>query len=103
LALIFVQAWRLWSEGRPLELVDEALGDSVIESEVLKIVHVGLLCVQERAEDRPNISSVVLMLNGERPLPRPKQPAFYPHHEDFSSSTKCEFSSNDMSISLEAR
>ncbi|XP_014524210.1 G-type lectin S-receptor-like serine/threonine-protein kinase At4g27290 isoform X1 [Vigna radiata var. radiata] len=96
-------AWRLWSEGRPLELVDESVGDSVIESEVLKIVHVGLLCVQERPEDRPNMSSVVLMLNGESPLPKPKQPAFYPHHEDFSSSTKCEFSSNDMSISLEAR
>ncbi|RDY00481.1 G-type lectin S-receptor-like serine/threonine-protein kinase, partial [Mucuna pruriens] len=91
-------AWRLWSEGRPLEVIDESLCDSVIESEVLKIVHVGLLCVQERPEDRPNMSSVILMLNGERPLPRPKQPAFYPHQEDHSSSTKCEFISNQMSI-----
>ena len=37
----------------------------------------GLLCVQQRPEDRPNMSSVVLMLSGETLLPNPKVPAFY--------------------------
>lgn len=97
------QAWRLWSEKRPLELIHESLGDSLTLTDVLKVIHVGLLCVQERPEDRPSMSRVVLMLNGERPMPKPKQPAFYPHQES-SSSSKCEFSSsNGISISLEAR
>ncbi|RDX79842.1 G-type lectin S-receptor-like serine/threonine-protein kinase SD1-1, partial [Mucuna pruriens] len=39
--------------------------------------HVGLLCVQQRPEDRPDMSSVVLMLNGEKLLPNPKIPGFY--------------------------
>ncbi|XP_060669829.1 G-type lectin S-receptor-like serine/threonine-protein kinase At1g11330 [Ziziphus jujuba] len=39
--------------------------------------YVGLLCVQENAEDRPNMSDVVLMLSSEREcLSEPKQPAY---------------------------
>jgi hypothetical protein len=38
---------------------------------------VGLLCVQENTEDRPNISHVVLMLGNEDELPQPKQPGFF--------------------------
>ncbi|XP_072056331.1 G-type lectin S-receptor-like serine/threonine-protein kinase SD1-1 [Arachis hypogaea] len=68
-------AWRLWCEERPLELIDESLTDSVVatESEVLSIE---LLCVQERPENRPDMSAIVLMLNGEKPLPRPRDLLF---------------------------
>lgn len=87
-----------------MELIDDPLGDSVILVEVLRCIHIGLLCVQERPDDRPDMSSVVLMFNGERPLPNPRQPGFYPH-EVVSSSSKPELSStNEISISLlEAR
>uniref|UniRef100_A0A2N9H2X2 Receptor-like serine/threonine-protein kinase n=1 Tax=Fagus sylvatica TaxID=28930 RepID=A0A2N9H2X2_FAGSY len=48
-------AWRLWIEDRPIELIDDTVGDFTI-SEVLRCIHVGLLCVQKRQEDRPNMS-----------------------------------------------
>jgi len=67
----------LWSEGRALELLDEVLGEQCSTSEVLRCIQVGLLCVQQRPKDRPDMSSVVLMLNGDKVLPKPKVPGFY--------------------------
>lgn len=47
------------------------------ESEIIRCVHVGLLCVQEFMKDRPNMSTVLSMLSSEIvDLPPPKQPAF---------------------------
>ncbi|KAK7257255.1 hypothetical protein RIF29_31100 [Crotalaria pallida] len=70
-------AWRLWTEERALELLDEVLGELCTPSEVIRCIQVGLLCVQQRPKDRPDMSSVVLMLNGEKLLPKPKVPGFY--------------------------
>ncbi|XVE80253.1 hypothetical protein DITRI_Ditri14bG0124900 [Diplodiscus trichospermus] len=70
-------AWRLWMEARPLELIDNALGDTYNEDEVLRCINVALLCVQQRPEDRPSMSVVLLMLCGESILPEPKQPGFF--------------------------
>ncbi|XP_057750077.1 G-type lectin S-receptor-like serine/threonine-protein kinase SD1-1 isoform X3 [Arachis stenosperma] len=100
-------AWRLWSEGRQLELLDEALGERFTPSEATKCIQVGLLCVQQRPEDRPNMSSVVLMLNGEKLLPNPKVPAFYIERDTIPESDalleNC-MSRNEVSITvLEAR
>ncbi|GKB75731.1 hypothetical protein Tco_0942626, partial [Tanacetum coccineum] len=47
-------AWRLYKEGGSLEIVEPTLGESWYVSEVLRSIHIGLLCVQQRAEDRPN-------------------------------------------------
>ncbi|CAK9138693.1 unnamed protein product [Ilex paraguariensis] len=70
-------AWKLWREGRGLELMDSSAGDLNSPNEVMRCIHVGLLCVQEQAEDRPTMSTVVLMLSSETsPLPRPKNPGF---------------------------
>ncbi|KAL7244086.1 hypothetical protein ACSBR1_016339 [Camellia fascicularis] len=70
-------AWKLWSEGQGLELMDPILVQSCVASEVLKCIHIGLLCVQEDAADRPNMSFVVVMLGSDTViLPQPKQPAF---------------------------
>ncbi|OMO64993.1 S-locus glycoprotein [Corchorus olitorius] len=70
-------AWRLWKEGNGLELIDSAAGESYNANEVLRCIHVGLLCVQERAEDRPSMSTVVLMLNSEAAtMAHPKTPGF---------------------------
>ena len=94
----------MWNEERPLELVDESLGDSVIQAQVLRCIHIGLLCVQERPENRPNMSSVIHMLNDDKPLPRPRLPAFYPHQEDSSPINNEVCSENEVTISLlEAR
>ncbi|KAL4289710.1 hypothetical protein GQ457_14G010450 [Hibiscus cannabinus] len=70
-------AWRTWKEGKGLELIDPAVGDIYEAQEVLRCVQVGLLCVQERAESRPTMSTVVLMLNSETAtLAQPKTPGF---------------------------
>jgi hypothetical protein len=86
-------------------LVDDALGDSCTLSEVLRCIHVGLLCVQQMPEDRPTMSSVVLMLSGESLLPKPRHPGFYTdsHKTDSSSSKHTTYSTNEISITLEAR
>ncbi|XP_024977996.1 G-type lectin S-receptor-like serine/threonine-protein kinase At4g27290 isoform X3 [Cynara cardunculus var. scolymus] len=70
-------AWRLYREGKSLELMSPCLRDSCIVSEVERTIHVGLLCVQNLAEDRPTMSSVVMMLDDEGALPPPKEPAFF--------------------------
>ncbi|KAI3748616.1 hypothetical protein L6452_11827 [Arctium lappa] len=70
-------AWRLYIEGKGLELMSPTLCNSCIVSEVKRTIHVGLLCVQNLAQDRPTMSSVVMMLNGDGALPPPKQPAFF--------------------------
>ncbi|CAL5390612.1 unnamed protein product [Camellia sinensis] len=70
-------AWRLYNENRSLELIDEPQRDSCYLTEVLRSIHVGLLCVQQRPEDRPTMSSVVLMLGGEGALPQPRKPGFF--------------------------
>ncbi|GAA0146660.1 hypothetical protein LIER_43636 [Lithospermum erythrorhizon] len=52
--------------------------DSFAVSEVLRCVQVGLLCVQQRPEDRPTMASVLLMLDSESAvLPLPKRPGYY--------------------------
>ena len=94
----------LWTEQKPLQLIDENLDGRYNPSEVLRCIQVALLCVQQRPEDRPNMSSVVGMLGGENPLPQPKQPGFYMgtnSSEGENSSKKSEFySSNKVTITL---
>ncbi|KAH7660819.1 Non-specific serine/threonine protein kinase protein [Dioscorea alata] len=43
----------------------------------MRCINIGLLCVQEKPEDRPSMASVVFMLsNDDAPLPKPKEPGF---------------------------
>ncbi|KAK7400460.1 hypothetical protein VNO78_11668 [Psophocarpus tetragonolobus] len=70
-------AWKLWTEGNALELIDSSIDNSYSPSEVHRCVQIGLLCVQERAEDRPTMSSVVLMLSSDTAsMSQPKNPGF---------------------------
>ncbi|XP_058092023.1 cysteine-rich receptor-like protein kinase 44 isoform X2 [Magnolia sinica] len=70
--------WRLWSQGKPLELIDENLGGNYEPAEVLRCIHIGLLCVQQEATARPTMSSVLLMLDAYSvTLPAPLRPAFF--------------------------
>ncbi|XP_057738938.1 receptor-like serine/threonine-protein kinase SD1-8 isoform X2 [Arachis stenosperma] len=89
---ILYMVWRHWHEGTVLTLIDPSIGNSYIESDVIRCLHIGLLCVQEHAEDRPTMSSVIFMLNNEVPsLSYPKNPGFFArksHPETDSSSNK---------------
>ncbi|GLU23238.1 hypothetical protein SLE2022_392610 [Rubroshorea leprosula] len=70
-------AWKLWSKGQGMEMIEPLLLQSCVASEVLKCIHIGLLCVQEDPADRPTMSSVIVMLVGETiTLPKPAEPAF---------------------------
>ncbi|XP_061354611.1 cysteine-rich receptor-like protein kinase 10 [Gastrolobium bilobum] len=74
---LLAYAWRLWNEGKELEFVDPVLLESCLSYEVLRCMHIGLLCVQEDPELRPTMSDVVVLLGSESmALPQPRQPAF---------------------------
>ncbi|PON82238.1 S-locus receptor kinase [Trema orientale] len=99
------EAWTLMSEDRPFELLDKSLTSSCKSlHDALRCIHIGLLCVQQSPVDRPNMSSVVLMLGSQIELPHPKPPGYFMEMESMKgdySSTKPESSStNDMSITL---
>ncbi|KAI3986578.1 hypothetical protein MKX01_014116 [Papaver californicum] len=71
-------AWRHWNNGTALDLLDSVLKDNHSESEVMRCVHIRLLCVQEDAADRPTMASIVLMLNNfSTYLPVPSVPAVF--------------------------
>ncbi|KAK9215430.1 hypothetical protein WN944_007435 [Citrus x changshan-huyou] len=60
-----------------LELMDPILKQSCMGAELLKFIHIGLLCVQEDPAVRPNMSSVAVMLASDIVTrPQPTQPAF---------------------------
>ncbi|CAL5348479.1 unnamed protein product [Camellia sinensis] len=98
------KAWRLYEEGKSLELIDETLWDLRYQTEMLRSIHVGLLCVQESLEDRPSMSSIVLMLGNEATLPRAKQPGFFTARNvlqpSSSSSKEATTSANEITITL---
>lgn len=92
------QAWELWSEGRGMGLVDDELREfSPVEA--MRCIQVGLLCVQDQATDRPNMTAVILMLNGESELPQPKRPSFMFRSIEVQSNQSSVPSSNSVTNS----
>ncbi|XP_062077288.1 G-type lectin S-receptor-like serine/threonine-protein kinase At4g27290 isoform X2 [Humulus lupulus] len=102
-------AWTLWKEGSPLELIDKSVVEKCTQSEVLRCIHIALLCVQQRPEDRPTMSTVAVMLGSRNALPAPKQPGFFMEiskldQESSSKHNQESISANDFTITqLEAR
>ena len=98
-----MQAWLLWNETRALELMDSCLADSCVQSQVLKCVQVGLLCVQKFSDDRPAMSTVVFMLaNKEAMLPQPRQPGFFTERSsvDMHSTSRMAELHTDNSVTI---
>ncbi|XP_061964451.1 G-type lectin S-receptor-like serine/threonine-protein kinase At4g27290 [Populus nigra] len=92
-------AWRLWKDGKPLDLIEAFPGDSRNLSEVImRCINISLLCVQQHPDDRPSMATVVWMLGGENTLPQPNEPGFFKGSGPFgpsSSSSNIELSSNN--------
>ncbi|KAI5323028.1 hypothetical protein L3X38_032100 [Prunus dulcis] len=75
---LIAYAWRLWKAGKELEFVDPLLMESCTKTEVLRCMHIALLCVQEDPAERPTMSAVAVLLGSESvDLPEPKQPAIF--------------------------
>uniref|UniRef100_A0ACD5X5D5 Uncharacterized protein n=1 Tax=Avena sativa TaxID=4498 RepID=A0ACD5X5D5_AVESA len=71
--------WRQWRRGSVSRLLDccSASADGLQPQEMLRCIHVGLLCVQEDPQLRPGMEAVVIMLNSRSiTLPAPTAPAF---------------------------
>ena len=73
-----MQVWEHWETGTVVELVDPNMGGgSIPEDDVLRCIHIGLLCVQGDPAARPVMSSVVVMLGSNTvTLQAPSKPAF---------------------------
>lgn len=70
--------WEKWRAGSVAEIADASLGDLYPRAEMLRCVHVGLLCVQKEPALRPDASEVVLILHSQSTsLQVPSRPAFY--------------------------
>ncbi|XP_074272103.1 receptor-like serine/threonine-protein kinase SD1-8 [Silene latifolia] len=100
-------SWKQWREGKGTEMLDKSIGDKYSTSEVLRCIQVGLLCVQERPEDRPTMGSVVPMLSCESAiLAQPKLPGFCmgsnPNETSSSSSNKYDesFTVNQVTVTM---
>ncbi|XP_039139965.1 receptor-like serine/threonine-protein kinase SD1-8 isoform X1 [Dioscorea cayenensis subsp. rotundata] len=97
--------WNSWKEGNSLQMVDESIGYSYPMNEVMRCINVGLLCVQNHPEDRPLMSSVILLLSSDNTLlPYPKEPGFaarrVPHQMETTSSKPYSSSINGITVTL---
>ncbi|KAL4563105.1 hypothetical protein LXL04_027138 [Taraxacum kok-saghyz] len=74
-------AWKSWRDGRASSLIDSTLRDgSDSIRDMIRCIHIGLLCVQEDVTERPTMASVVLMLSSfSLTLAVPSEPAFFMH------------------------
>uniref|UniRef100_A0A1J3I947 Cysteine-rich receptor-like protein kinase 37 n=2 Tax=Noccaea caerulescens TaxID=107243 RepID=A0A1J3I947_NOCCA len=68
--------WKRWVEGKPEIVIDPLLVEHQ-RNEIIKLIQIGLLCVQENAAKRPTMNSVIVWLGSETvTIPLPKGPAF---------------------------
>ncbi|XP_020873350.1 cysteine-rich receptor-like protein kinase 13 isoform X2 [Arabidopsis lyrata subsp. lyrata] len=91
-------AWRLWRDGAPLELVDPIISENCPTEEVIRCIHIALLCVQENPTDRPDISIIMSMLTSNSViLPVPEPPGFFISNTQYQSTRR----SNSQTINDE--
>ncbi|XP_022724107.1 G-type lectin S-receptor-like serine/threonine-protein kinase B120 isoform X2 [Durio zibethinus] len=102
---LIAYAWHLWMENKAMDLVDPCIRDSCPPNEVLKCIHIGMLCVQDSAMHRPTMAAVVLMLESETPtLPMPRQPTYTSKRRSIDSEFIWDgqeiVSSNDVTVTM---
>uniref|UniRef100_J3MLM6 Uncharacterized protein n=2 Tax=Oryza brachyantha TaxID=4533 RepID=J3MLM6_ORYBR len=69
--------WEHWTMGTILEMMDPSLTSHAPRDQMLKCIHIGLLCVQDKPADRPMMSTVNVMLSSNTvSLQSPSKPSF---------------------------
>ncbi|CAA7037149.1 unnamed protein product [Microthlaspi erraticum] len=70
--------WKLWENKSLPELIDPLIRERCKIDDVIRYIHIGLLCVQENPEDRPTMSTIHQMLTtSSMTLPIPLPPGFF--------------------------
>ncbi|XP_052183260.1 cysteine-rich receptor-like protein kinase 25 isoform X6 [Diospyros lotus] len=95
-------AWRTWQAGTTTSLIDPTLrGTSNSIQDVIKCIHLGLLCVQEDVAKRPTMAFVVRMLNNVFvSLPQPSEPAFFVRSDSDLARTESSSQPNNASLNV---
>ncbi|KAL4381988.1 hypothetical protein S83_012936 [Arachis hypogaea] len=91
--------WRQFCNQTPLSVLDPKMKENCSESEVIRCIQIGLLCVQENPDERPTISTIVSYLsNISLELPSPREPAFFLHAKMDPTKTIAGESSSSFSV-----
>jgi hypothetical protein len=86
-------------------LIDDNLMETCNFNETLRCIQIGLLCLQHHPDDRPNMTSVVVMLKSNNAIPQPQEPGYLLktapiERELFSSDGETSSSINQVTISI---
>ncbi|XP_062087467.1 cysteine-rich receptor-like protein kinase 26 [Humulus lupulus] len=92
--------WRSWRNGTiSNNLVDPLMRVGSGSHDIMRCVHIGLLCGQENVAERPTMNSIVLMLNSHSfSLPIPSHPAFLMHSDASAMSLASHPNSGDLLV-----
>lgn len=108
-----MEVWEHWTTGTITEIIDSSIRGNAPGDQILKCIHIGLLCVQDNPMDRPVMSKVNVMLSsGTVSLQAPLKPEFFipksgtytttftesSYPRVFPSSKSQSVSSNEVSI-----
>ncbi|XP_057528416.1 G-type lectin S-receptor-like serine/threonine-protein kinase At4g27290 [Amaranthus tricolor] len=93
-------AWKLYNEERSMELLDSSVEESANVPEIMRVIQMGLLCVQKSPEKRPSMSMVVLMLGSTISLPNPNEPGFFIEREIDCPSSSSNFNKSINEITI---
>ncbi|KAK2458427.1 cysteine-rich receptor protein kinase [Trifolium repens] len=92
------RAWRQWRDQTPLELIDQDIRESCNHNEAVKCIQIGLLCVQDKPDDRPSMANVVSYLTSpSAELPVPGEPTKSPRSGILQMAVAGELSSASIS------
>jgi len=81
-----MQVWEHWTMGTLMEIMDSSLSTLAPRDQMVKCIHIGLLCVQDDPADRPMMSTVNVILSSSTvTLQAPSRPAFCIQKSGFNS------------------
>ncbi|KAM3281194.1 cysteine-rich receptor-like protein kinase 44 [Capsicum chacoense] len=82
-------SWTNWRKGTATNMIDPILrGSTGLARDIMRCIHIALLCVQENIADRPTMAAVVLMLSSlSLTLPLPSGPAYSMHNDSSAENS----------------
>ncbi|XP_028760945.1 cysteine-rich receptor-like protein kinase 10 [Neltuma alba] len=94
-------AWKHWRDDNLIAILDSNLTEVGSHGEIIKCIHIGLLCVQGNPGVRPSMNKVVQYLSNDSiQLPIPQEPAFFIHSQiepvETSRSMEAQFANHNQ-------